>query len=92
MVAIVGVKPGSIAEKLGVRAGDYLLTVNGIVPRDYIHYKYLIAAEKLRLRTQNAEGKTCLFSLEKAYDTDLGLIFSSDCFDGIRHCQNKCVF
>ncbi|HAA89492.1 MAG: Uncharacterized protein XD63_0132 [Thermoanaerobacterales bacterium 50_218] len=92
MVAIAGVRPRSIAEKLGVRAGDYLLTVNRIVPRDYIHYRYLIAEEKLKLRIRNSDGKTRFFSVEKAYDTDLGLIFSSDCFDGIRRCQNKCIF
>lgn len=91
-IIIAKVKPGSIAERLGLRPGDRLLTVSGIIPRDVIDYRYLISGENVKLKVLQRDGKYRQIFITKDYDADLGLGFPADCFDGIRFCQNKCVF
>lgn len=91
-IAIIGVKPGSIAYKKGIRAGDRLLTVNGIVPRDLLEYRYLTATERVWLKVRSKKGKIVSIVIQKDDDTDLGLLFETDCFDGVIRCRNKCIF
>lgn len=92
-VRIVQVRPGSKAAEKRISPGDSLLTVNGIVPRDLIHYLYLTASERiwLKVRKKNT-GKIASIVIEKDEDEDLGLVFETDCFDGIMCCRNKCIF
>lgn len=82
---------GSPAAACGISKGDQLLSVNGILPRDIISYRYIIAAESVRLKVRRLNN-IFIYQIDKDFDTDLGLIFSSDCFDGVRYCRNKCVF
>src|ERR1043165_72119 len=37
---VVSVAPGSAAERAGLRAGDEVVTINGIVPRDVIEWRF----------------------------------------------------
>ncbi len=91
-ITIARVKRGTIGDSLNIRAGDRLLTVNGIVPRDFIEYRYLITGEKIELSICQRDGRKKQFWINKGYDTDLGLVFATDCFDGIHRCRNKCIF
>lgn len=91
-IRIVYVKPGSIAAGKGICPGDCLLTVNGVVPRDLLQYLYLTATERVWLKVWKNIGKMDSIVIEKDEDEDLGLVFETDCFDGIMHCRNKCVF
>ncbi len=91
-IPIIGVKPGSIADRKGIRPGDLLMTVNGIVPRDLLEYRYLTTAEKVWLKVRHQDGKIESIKIQKNDDADLGLVFKTDCFDGIIHCRNKCIF
>ena len=89
---VVSVAAGSIAEDLGFEAGDRLLRINGVAPRDLVDYRILISAEDLDLEVLDATGEKHLVSCEKDLDADLGLEFSEALFDGLRQCNNRCAF
>ncbi|HHY41060.1 MAG TPA: DUF512 domain-containing protein [Syntrophaceticus sp.] len=91
-ILIDRVIPGSPAAELGLRRGDLLLSVNGIRPQDLISYRYLTADEQVTLRVRKKSGGVVSHKIIKGCDTDLGIVFQNDCFDGIRQCRNKCVF
>lgn len=91
-IPVCGVVAESPAAACGIKKGDYLLSVNGVYPRDLISYRYITAGERVRLKLRKQDGSVLKFIITKEYDTDLGIIFNSDCFDGIRHCRNKCIF
>lgn len=91
-ILIDRVIPGSPAAALGLRKGDRLLSVNGIRPQDLIAYRYLITDEEVTLKVREKGGRVVTYQISKGFDTDLGIVFQNDCFDGIRHCRNKCVF
>lgn len=89
---IAGVTPGSIAEELGIEAGDKLLSINDCQLEDIIDYRFCSADEQLELEIEKADGRMEIIDLEKDADEDLGIIFCANVFDGIRHCQNHCLF
>jgi putative radical SAM enzyme (TIGR03279 family) len=89
---ICGVLPGSIAEEVGFSAGDRLVKVNGQPLRDLIDYQFLCADEFLTLEVLDARGKQHRLEIEKDYDEDLGLEFSTALFDGLIQCNNACPF
>lgn len=88
---IVAVLPGSIAEEVDLQPGDVLLAVNGAPVSDYIAYRFAIAEEEVALEIARAEERWAI-EIEKDADDDLGLVFASDVFDGVRRCRNRCVF
>ncbi|MGI6405149.1 MAG: DUF512 domain-containing protein [Syntrophaceticus sp.] len=83
---------GSAAVACGISRGDQLVAINGIRPQDIISYRYLTAAENVRLKVRRPNRQMSTCEINKDFDTDLGLVFSTDCFDGMKHCHNKCVF
>jgi putative radical SAM enzyme (TIGR03279 family) len=87
---VASVRPGSIAARAGLAAGDQVLRVNGRAPRDYIEYRYLTTADTVVLTCRDAQGGSHRVHVEKPIDEDLGFIFTSDVFDGIRTCSNAC--
>ena len=89
---VQAVEPGSIAEQLGFEAGDQLLSINGVRPRDLIDYRYLIVDEELHLEVIDREGNIHEIDLEKDLDERLGLIFTEALFDGLKQCNNRCPF
>lgn len=89
---IVGVEPHSIAHKLHLKAGDYLLTVNDEAVRDIFDYRFLAADEYVKLEIEKANGKRKVFEIEKDYQEDLGLNFEEGLMDSYRSCTNKCIF
>ncbi len=91
-IAIEKVLPGSIGSRLGLAPGDRLLAVNGVLPRDLLHYRYLVAGEEVVLTVLRQDGRRQRFSVRKAPDEDPGLVFATPCFDGIKKCRNKCLF
>lgn len=88
---ITGIKKGSPAEKAGLKAGDKLLQINGSIFFDIVDYRILTAAEKLYLSVLR-EGKTLELELNKRFDEDPGIVFSSFTLSPLRRCQNHCVF
>lgn len=89
---VSAVRPGSIADELGLAPGDTLLAINGEPAKDLIVYRYLSIEEKLEIEIVKADGETWLLDIEKDYGEDLGLEFTSPTCDGLRRCANKCLF
>ena len=90
-ITIAGVVPGSPADERGIKSGDRLLSVNGILPRDTIEYSFLSCGEEARLRVRSGRRDRTVL-VRKDCDTNLGLIFESDCFNGVKRCRNHCLF
>ncbi len=89
---ITAIVPDSIAAEIGFEVGDRLVAINGQHPRDLIDYQFLCADEILDLEVLDTQGKTHHVEIEKDYDEDLGLEFSTALFDGLIQCNNRCPF
>jgi len=81
----------SLAERLGVRPGDELLSVNGEALRDVIEVHFYASEPEVQLRVRRS-GRTLELSGERRYREALGLTFEEPIFDGIRRCDNRCEF
>ena len=82
---------GSPADQCGIKSGDRLLSVNGILPRDTIEYSFLACGEAVRLRIRSGRRDMALLAYKEC-DASLGLVFESDCFNGVKRCCNHCLF
>ena len=60
--------PGSIAEELGIQAGDILVSVNGERVEDVFDYHYLVNDEEITLLIQKPDGEEWEFEIEKDYE------------------------
>jgi len=89
IVAIVS--EGSLAEEIGIRSGDEILSVDGHVLRDVIDYQYYAAEDDLEIVVCRQENTLC-FSLRREYGEDLGIEFTAPVFNGMRRCANHCEF
>ena len=88
---IIAVEPGSIADQLGLRVGDGLVSVNGKKVIDWIDYQAFTSEEQIDLVIER-DGEETEYSLEKDDWEPLGLTFDSHLMSGIRECVNKCIF
>ena len=52
------VKPGSIAEEMGIEKGDCLLSINGVEIKDIIDYKFLISDEYVKIEIEKEKYAT----------------------------------
>ncbi len=89
---ICQVKEGSIAEEMGIEAGDYLLEVNGEIPTDIFDYHYQMDEEEILLLIEKADGQQWELEIEKEYQEDVGLVFEQALLDEYHSCRNKCIF
>lgn len=86
------VETGSIAEELGIEAGDILLSINDNVIEDVFDYHYYVNDEELVLLIQKPDGEEWELEIEKDYEEDLGIVFEQGLMDEYRSCHNKCIF
>lgn len=86
------VLPGSIAEELGVEAGDLLLAINDEEIEDVFDYHYYVNDEELTVLIQKPDGEEWELEIEKDYEEDLGIEFEQGLMDEYRSCRNKCMF
>lgn len=90
---ITMVMPGSIAEEIGIEAGDELLSINDREIEDIFDYRYLLNDEKIKIRIKSVrDGEIAEWEIEKEYDEDLGIDFGEGIMDNYRSCHNKCIF
>lgn len=88
---ISSVARDSVADRLGLRPGDELLSINGHPLRDVIDVRYYASDPFLRLKVRG-EGDVRILEGERTYDEPLGLEFAEPVFDRIRRCNNRCEF
>ena len=89
---IKAVEPDSIAEELGIEAGDKLISKNDNFIEDVFDYHYLVNDEELVVLIEKADGEEWELEIEKDYDEDLGITFEQGLMDEYRSCRNKCIF
>lgn len=85
------VRQGSLADQAGISQGDTIVSINGTTFTDLIDYKYLISDASLNIVIRRGQDEW-VQTVVKDPDTDLGIGFEAAVFDGIRRCQNRCVF
>jgi putative radical SAM enzyme (TIGR03279 family) len=85
---IVGVEADSPAWRAGVRTGDRLVAIDGLLTRDVIDYQYETGASSLPL-TVERDGELLWLEVLKEPEDELGLQFSRPVFEGIRECNNN---
>ena len=71
------VAPGSIAEEMGIEAGDSLLAVNDNEIEDVFDYRYLMKDEYVEVLVRKPDGEEWLLEIDKDYDEDLGVEFEN---------------
>lgn len=86
---ITGVTPDSIADELGIAAGDRLLAINGHPVRDLIDFHYFDTEEELLIEIRSADGEVWEAEIERDEGEPLGIIFAAP---QPARCGNKCVF
>ena len=89
--SILRVSPGSPAERGGVVAGDALVAVNGVPPRDIIDYQQLVDGPD-PIVTIERSGLELELPIDKPAGTLVGMEISDALFDKVRTCDNHCEF
>lgn len=89
MLGIARVAPGSIAEGLGLRPGDHVVSINGETINDVIDYRFSVADERISLAVKKKSGAVKSFRIRKSADDDLGIELPPLT---IKRCRNHCIF
>lgn len=91
MVKITLVEPHSRAEKAGIRAGDFLLSIGGHEITDVLDYRFYLADTLVMLECRRGEETYEVTIRKQEYD-DIGLDFETPLMDQKHSCRNKCIF
>lgn len=91
-IEISGIQSGSIAEELGLEAGDFIVSINGNGILDVFDYRFYCADAEITLEIEKKDGERWQFEIEKDEMEDLGLDFLNSLLDEEKSCQNNCVF
>lgn len=90
---IAAVRPGSLADKAGIRPGDIILKAGGKELRDIFDYYYYEENSELDLLIGHPDGTSEEYHITKSDDdTDIGLTFENGLLDEYRSCSNHCMF
>ena len=82
----------SIADELGIKKGDKIISINNIKPIDIIEYSFIINDENILLLVKHQNKELEEYEIEKDFDEDLGIVFTSAVFENLKRCQNHCIF
>ena len=88
---ISSIEPGSIADQLGWRVGDDLVSISGHELHDIIDCRFYSSDDHLRV-TIRRRAETQDYEIEKDIGLDLGVEFKEPLFDGVRTCGAHCIF
>ena len=91
MVKIIGVEKGSAAERVGIRCGDYLISINDREVRDVLDYRFFLAEKTVVLKIHR-EADLFDVTIRKGTYSDIGLEFETPLMDKKHSCENKCIF
>ncbi len=89
---ILAINPDSLAEELELEVGDVIAKINDKNITDLIQFQFEWAGEEVSLEIEKKTGEKEIYEIEKDYDEPLGVVFNQAVFDGLKYCQNKCLF
>ncbi|MDD2619247.1 MAG: PDZ domain-containing protein, partial [Syntrophomonadaceae bacterium] len=76
MVAqIKEVVKGSIAEEIGIEAGDEILSIDGFEIKDIIDYRFYSHDNCIQIELRKADQELWSLEIEKDYDEEMGIVF-----------------
>lgn len=93
MLTVKAVAVGSVADALGIGPGDRLVAIDGAPVHDVIdvHYRVAIGSVSVQWESGSPPGQARI-AVDIDTDEGLGIEFESPTADGIRICNNRCVF
>lgn len=89
---IKSVKPNSIAEEMGLEAGDVILKINDMEIEDIFDYQFFCQDDYIEVLVEAKTGEECILEIDKDPDEDLGIEFEQGLMDEYHSCHNKCIF
>lgn len=90
--AITHVQPGSIADRLGLREGDQLLSIAGEPIIDQIDYQALTADRRFDMIVRRKDGREETIRVRKQDWEPLGITLDQTIVSSPRPCRNHCIF
>lgn len=91
MVTVYGIVPGSESDKVGIKVGDKLYTVNGNEINDVLDYQFYLTDKKVVLSLER-NGEQLQVEIHKEMYADIGLEFETYLMDKKHSCRNRCIF
>lgn len=88
---IKSVARGSIAEEIGLSAGDSIIKINGNKIEDILDYRFLSCDEDLEIEVFRKNGEAEIVEVYTGYE-ELGIEFENSLIDEPKSCKNKCIF
>ncbi len=89
---ITHVQPGSLAERLGLKEGDELVSIGGEEIIDQIDYQSLTAHSAFDMIIRSPEGAERKVHVHKHDWEPLGITLDQSIVSSPRPCQNQCIF
>ncbi len=91
MVKIKSVEPRSRAERLGILAGDLLISLNGNEINDVLDYRFYLTERSVKIGLMR-DGAPYEVTVKKGEYDDIGLDFDTPLMDEKHSCRNGCIF
>lgn len=89
MVTVARVRPGTIADELGIKPGTELLAVNGRALDDFLDWEFLTADDELVVHARLPGGEELEFDIVRPEGESLGVELVPP---SVRRCANRCEF
>ncbi len=89
MLTVARVLPSGTAARIGIEAGDRILTINGEAVPDVIDYRFLVADERVVIEIEKRDRRIRRIRITKEPDDALGIEFQPY---PVKRCRNKCIF
>jgi putative radical SAM enzyme (TIGR03279 family) len=91
--AVIGkVRPESPAARAGLKVGDRLIAIGGVVPRDLTDVRIQVQDSDRVVLDVERDGVRLARRVRMDDEIDLGIDFEQPTFDGLRQCNNNCEF
>lgn len=91
-VKIFDVTTGSHADKVGIKKGETLLSINSNEIVDVLDYRFYQVNRKLSLEVEDEDKNVRTIEMTKGEYEEIGLEFETYLMDKQHSCRNKCIF
>lgn len=88
---VTSVDEASFGDRIGLRVGDRIVSINDTEPRDILEWYRLSESGELTLEVERADALVRL-NAERRTAEPLGVSVSSAVFDRVQTCDNHCEF